>query len=274
MLRLAKVTRAHPEDHSVDLLMLDTADRVPGVQVLGDFAGTDFGESGLVEPDQVNPDDPWSPRDTKTRDLLAVVGQIRQSFVVIGFLFPQVAQALFARKNFRVKRYPSDVYTTVDDAGNVEVAHPSGTFIRIGESLAHEDLTGQDFDRIWQVTKNTGRSVGVRVEVGGGGGGARRSTWTMAADGTVTLDATAPVTVVAPSLLVDAPQSTFTGTVTVAGLFTFQASMVGTGTAAISGAVTAGGAVSAPAVSAGGISLGSHRHSGVQGGSGTSGGPV
>lgn len=269
MLRLGKVVTAHPEDHSVDLLMLDTADRLPGVQVLSGFAGTDFGCAMMAEPDKVSPDDVWSPRDTKTRDILAVVGQIGPSFVVLGFLFPQVAQALFQRLNFAVNRHPSDVYTTVDNDGNVEVSHPSGTFIRIAVNPAHEDLTGQDFDKIWAIKKNTDKAVAVRIEVRQGG--ARKSTWTMFPDGKVTLDATSDVLLKTPSkLTVDAPDSFFLGKVTISGLITYLAGMSGTGGATVSGSV----AVSGGDVTADGISLKTHRHGGVQTGGGQTGTPV
>jgi hypothetical protein len=60
------------------------------------------------------------------------------------------------------------VYTTVDAAGNMEFAHPSGAFIRIAESAAHEDLTGQDYDGIWKIRRNTGRAVHIHIEQAGG----------------------------------------------------------------------------------------------------------
>ena len=192
MLRLAKVVAAHPEDHSVDLLMLDTADRIPGVQVLADFAGTDFGSALVVEPDKASESDPWSPRDTNTRDILAVVGKIGASHIVLGFLFPQAAQALFARKNFKVTRHPSDVYTTVDDAGNVEVSHPSGTYLRIGESPDHEDLTGKDFDKLWAIKKNTDKAVHVRLRVANAG--VVKATLTISPDGNVSVQSSGSVT--------------------------------------------------------------------------------
>lgn len=81
-------------------------------------------------------------------------------------------------------------------------------------------------------------------------------------------------TLTTPKLLVDSPESTFTGTVTVQGMLTYLAGMVGQGgtgaTAAIQGnVIVTGGDVKADA-----ISLKEHKTSGVQPGGGTSSVPV
>ena len=162
-LRLAKVTGVAPGGYSVDLLFLDDGSRVPSVQVVSPSAATDAGYNSLIAPDTGA--DQWSAADSNTRDLTAVVGFMQGFPVVLGFLFPQVCQMLFDRQNFEVKRHPSDVYTTIDDDGNVEVFHPSGTYLRIGETPDHEDLTGQDIDGLWKISKNTEKAVHVNLTV-------------------------------------------------------------------------------------------------------------
>lgn len=80
-------------------------------------------------------------------------------------------------------------------------------------------------------------------------------------------------TLTTPELLVQSPKSTFTGAVTVQGLLTYQAGMSGSGgstTAAIQGNIT----VTGGNVTADGIGLKTHKHTGVQAGSGTSAGPT
>lgn len=162
-LRLAKVTGIAPGGYSVDLLFLDDGSRVPSVQVVSPSAATDAGYNFLIAPDTGV--DQWSATDSNTRDLTAVVGFMQGFPVVLGFLYPQVCQMLFDRQNFEVKRHPSDVYTAIDDDGNVEVFHPSGTYLRIGETPDHEDLTGQDIDGIWKISKNTEKAVHVNLTV-------------------------------------------------------------------------------------------------------------
>lgn len=160
MIDLGRVVAVHPEDNSVDIVMVADGARLAGVQVLaGAGASRRSGRSGLTEPTQANANDKWDRSTATDCDEIACVGYINgRQPVVIGFLFPQIAQTLFARKNFFVDRHPSDWYQTVDDAGNVEFSHPSGTFLRFAESPEHEDLTGLDFDKNWKIARNTTRA--------------------------------------------------------------------------------------------------------------------
>jgi hypothetical protein len=64
-----------------------------------------------------------------------------------------------------VQRHGSDVYTSVDDLGNVEIFHPSGTYMRIGTDPAHEDLTGKDYDARWAIKRNVDQPVHVQLQV-------------------------------------------------------------------------------------------------------------
>ena len=185
-LRLAKVTGIAPGGYSVDLLFLDDGSRVPSVQVVSPSAATDAGYNSLIAPDTGA--DQWSAADSNTRDLTAVVGFMQGFPVVLGFLFPQVCQMLFDRQNFEVKRHPSDVYTAIDDDGNVEVFHPSGTYLRIGETPAHQDLTGQDLDGQWKISKNTGKAVHVQLTIKNAG--SQVASLNIDPSGNVTLDHT------------------------------------------------------------------------------------
>jgi len=71
---------------------------------------------------------------------------------------------------------------------------------------------------------------------------------------------------------VDAPESIFTGKVTVKGLFTYEAGLVGSG-GSIPAQIT-GKLQATEIVTDSGVNMDSHTHSGVEPGSGTSGGPV
>ena len=183
-LKLAKVVKVNPGGHSVDLLFLDDGSRVPGVQVLSESASTNTGLVNMPEPSGGG----WDAGASLTgdRDLIAVVAFYRGLPLVQGFLFPQVCQMLFDRANFKVDRHASDVYSTVDNDGNIEVFHPSGTYLRIGESAAHEDLSGQDTDGKWAITKNTGKAVHVQLTIKNGG--AQKASLNIDPSGNVTLD--------------------------------------------------------------------------------------
>ncbi len=292
MLRLARVAAVHPEDHSVDLVMVDDGSRYAGVQVLAPTAGTDAGVFDMPEPSAGG--DKWSLSERRDRDILAVASMLAGAAVpiVLGFLYPQVNGMLFADKNRRVMRHASDVYTSIDGDGNMEVAHPNGTYLRIGTSPDHEDLTGQDFDGNWKITKNTGASTHLKLVIKAGGaekaslhidpGGnitlEHTGTLVVNTDGTANLTAGGAVTVEAPSVTLDTPQTTCTGAMTVQGLLTYQAGLTGSGGsgASMTGNLSVTGNIaSTGTVQNNGKNIGStHTHSGVQTGGGNTGAPV
>lgn len=168
-LRLARVVGASPSGHAVDLVFLDDLSRVPQVQVLTGAGSTNTGIAGLVEPDIPEDTDRWEGYESGTRDIIAVVGFYRTIPIVLGFLYPQVSQMLFADRNRYIHRHASDVYTTVDEHGNLELFHPSGTYLRIGATPEHEDLTGKDFDGKWKIEQNTDAAVHVHLSVANAG---------------------------------------------------------------------------------------------------------
>lgn len=81
-------------------------------------------------------------------------------------------------------------------------------------------------------------------------------------------------TLTTPELLVDSPESTFTGAVTVQGLLTYLAGMVGTGGDGAAASIQGTVAVSGGDVTADSVSLKGHVHGGVRGGTDTTGTPV
>lgn len=239
-MNLARVVAIHPEDNSVDLVMVDDGARLAGVQVLAGAASSNSGRAELHEPGRTV-GDRWTLTEETSRDLIAVVGYVNRNPLVVGFLFPQVCQLLFARKNFRVNRHPSDVYTTVDDAGNVEVYHPSGTYLRIGEAPEHEDLTGQDFDKRWKIERNTGKAVHVQLQVKNAG--ALKATLHIDPSGNVALDHTGDLGVsTAGSIEVSAGGSI---ALTSGGLLTHNGKNVGA-THTHGGVVPGGGSTAVP----------------------------
>jgi len=166
MLYLARVVDIHPESHAVDIVIMDDNRRFAGVQVVSGAAGTNFGINDLAVPDAIG----YEAQNTGTRDIYAVVAFTACGVpLVIGFLYPQISQMLFEDKERMIYRHASDVYVTIDKRGNMEVSHPSGTYLRIGEGPQHDDLTGRDYDKIWKIERNKDSAPNVHLEVGYGG---------------------------------------------------------------------------------------------------------
>ena len=164
MLSLARVVKVHPDSHAIDVEFMEDGRRVAGVQVLSSVAGTDFGSTDLSEPDKTG----YGSKQSKTRDIYAVVSCVRDIPVAMGFMFPQVAECLFKDANRKMYRHSSDVYYTIDGKGNTEFSHPSGAFVRFGATPEHEELGGKDYDKKWKIKRNTDSKVHIHVEQAGG----------------------------------------------------------------------------------------------------------
>lgn len=271
MMKLGRVAAIHPEDHSVDLVMVHDGARLAGVQVMAWSASTDSGTHDMPPPATPASGDVWDLRERTARDLIAVVGYVEGRMpLVMGFLYPQVSQMLFKDHGRRVSRHVSDVYSTVDSAGNAEFYHPSGAFVRIASSPAHEDLTGKDVDGKWKITKNTGSKVHIHVEQAGG-----VAAFDIDPNGNINVTSAANLTAVidgaaslkAASYTVDAPTE-FKKTVVIDGAFSFlngmrgQAGTSGGPTASLEGDMT----VTGGEVTVDGIGVKGHHHDDPQGG--------
>lgn len=152
--RMAKVLAVHPDKHTADLMFLDTGGPFMDAFVAVDFATTNSGSVDLPDPTQL----PLSqqPRASGDRDILAAVLMFGTTAIVMGFIYPQFSQLFFRDRNRRIDRHASDVYSSIDGDGNYEFAHPSGTYLRFGETPGHEDLTGKDTRGLWKIANNTG----------------------------------------------------------------------------------------------------------------------
>src|ERR1700741_2691279 len=151
-LREGIVVGAHPEDHSVDVIMADTYQRIAGIQVLSPTANSSSGTADLGVPDALDGDAKWDMSKRSGLDTIACIDFSGNMPVVVGFKFPPIGQMPFADKNRRLQRHSADVYSTVDSAGNCELAWPNGSFFLLAATPEHEDLTGKDFDKKWAIS--------------------------------------------------------------------------------------------------------------------------
>lgn len=165
-LRVGYVVAVHPEDHSVDALMADNGERLIGVQVLTHNGSTRTGRVDL--PDVPYKKDKWDITQLTGQDMKAVIGYVGRTPVVTGFLYPQVNQMLFKDPKLRVDRHQSDVTTTIDGDGNIQLTHPSGTYVRIGEEPDKVDIAAKNADASTAFDRNTGRRVHIRIGLAGG----------------------------------------------------------------------------------------------------------
>ena len=70
---------------------------------------------------------------------------------------------------------------SIDGDGNIQLTHPGGAYVRIGETPDHVSAAGQNADANAKFDRNTGRKVNVRVGLAG-----NAVVLTMTPDGKVT----------------------------------------------------------------------------------------
>jgi len=250
MIHMCRVVGVHHESHSIDVVFMDDNRRMSGVPLMSASAGGDCGNVDLPVPTANNAADPFSSTTSGQRDIYALVMFTDKKMpVAMGFVYPTVAQCLFMAQNFRVNRHASDVYHTIDAEGNIELYHPSGTYIRIGTDTDHVDLTGTDYNGKWKTQNNTTTTPGMKVQIANGG----------SVKATISIDSS--------------------GNISMSGAGTLSLSATGAATISSSGltinsSVTVNGAVTTTGdVTANGKSLDHHTHSGVQNGSSNTGQP-
>ncbi|QNJ57330.1 tail-associated endolysin [Pseudomonas phage Dolphis] len=159
------VVATHPEDHSVDLVMVDDNSRLTGVQVMTPNGSSRSGSIDLPAVPEKN--DKWDISQRTGQDQIAIVGYLGRNPIVTGFLYPQVNQMLSKDPKRMVGRHQSDVQWSIDGDANVQFQHPSGTYIRIGEAPDAEDTAGKNADGNSKADRNTGRKVNVRIGLAG-----------------------------------------------------------------------------------------------------------
>ena len=154
VLRLGKVVKVHPSDHSIDLVMLDNGAKMANVQLLAPTASTRSGRVDLPEPELPDPENPWSLKMSEKQDLLAAIAMMGGTPICIGFLYPQVNELAMPEdtKNLAIERHASDFYTVTTDTAVKTFCHPGGSYLSMGGAYAN--LNKKDFDQQWEIKRN------------------------------------------------------------------------------------------------------------------------
>lgn len=164
-LRRGYVVGTHPQDHSVDLVMVDNGARVVGVQVSVPTGSTRTGNTDL--PDVPKRKNKWDISELSGQDMIALVDTMDGFPVVVGFLYPQVNQILHDDPKLKLSRHQSDVAWMIDGNGDIQLDHPSGAFVRVGESPDKVDMAGKNSDKNSKIDRNTQRKVNIRIGLAG-----------------------------------------------------------------------------------------------------------
>lgn len=262
---LGRVIKTHPHDNSLDVELVYDGSRLTAVPLLSPTMTTSSGRVDMHEPEG----NAFGQKGSGTKDCFVALALTDSGFIAIGFISSPINQMAFDRKNFKVDRHASDVYSTIDKDGNLEISHPSGTFLRVATSPAHEDLTGKDFDKLWSVTRNKDKPVWLSVQVANAGG--VKATFQIDPSGNVslthagslTVNTSGSATITSASMTINAP-TRINGNTTINGTTTMLSSASVASGLAVTGGMTDNG-----------TNIGStHNHSGVTAGPSRTGSPA
>ena len=193
------VVATHPEDHSVDVVLTDGR-RLVGVQVMTPNGSARTGTFDMPAVPERKGGSKWDVSRKNGQDQIAIVDFVDGVPVVVGFLYPQQSQMTFKDPKMRFARHQSDVAWSIDGDGNIQLDHPSGTYIRIGESADRVDMGGGNADGSLAPDRNTGRKVNIRIGLAGG-----TLDLTMSPDGGLTINAAQGVVIKSPQVTLDTP---------------------------------------------------------------------
>ena len=272
---LGVVVATYGSGRCVDVLM-SNGDQLSNVSVMSAHASSTSGSHDL--PDIGNPpgDARWNLTQAPERYVRAVMSFIRGVPICLGFVFPQANQITFNQINRKIDRHASDAYSTIDQYANTEYYHPSGSYVRWGTSPAHEDLTNLNYQQNWKIAANTGEApyfnltvanaangtvCNIQIDPAGNVAVTNKGNLTVNTAGNAAVNVTGTTTVIstgaaelkAPTVLIDSPATTVTGSLLVEGALTFQSGMTGssgdgggdtmtlTGNVGVTGSITSTG---------------------------------
>lgn len=176
MLRLGRITKVWHESRTADVLILDGSGPAPVLRV-----------PVLTDPDTWNvPDVEHSGTDAGTgaRELFCALAPLGIGrWAIVGFLPAAKRPSMFADGR-NMTRKSNGAYVTSDKNGNMELYHPSGTFVRIG-TPGHESLLGKDLDEQFDIPANTASTP--TITIGLAAAGVSKGTITIKPDGGISI---------------------------------------------------------------------------------------
>ena len=165
MLRQGIVVGVNPQDHSVDIVMLDDGSRVVGAQVLTPNGSARTGTFDM--PAVPKRKKKWDISERTDQDQIAMVGYVGRNPVVVGFLYPQVNQITRKSDKVMTYRHQSDVEVQIGEKGAISIRHPGGFSLEVGTPDASGLEPDGEFDRK-AITRNASENNDFRIRLGGG----------------------------------------------------------------------------------------------------------
>lgn len=163
-IRFAQVVHFYPNYNTCELVMMDNGQRFNNALILNHHISSNsgvFGHHAVLRPPSEE-EAGGMMFEEADRTIMAAVMMASGRPMVVGFLPHPKTQMAFIREeqNRDIYRHPAGNVVTTDKAGNMEVQHTGGAFIRIArdsETAAadrHEDLTPRCANENWTLPLN------------------------------------------------------------------------------------------------------------------------
>ena len=159
-LKLGRIVAVHPSSHTVDATFPSDGRRINNIRVMSMSASSHSGSMDLPSPSIGKGKRDPGGRRLGDREMQGIFGMINDSFVCLGFLFPQDSQMMQGEANCSITRHVSGVYTAIDGDGNVDIVHPSGAYVRIGSGTSPKSLSGANGN--WNVPSKAAGTITVK----------------------------------------------------------------------------------------------------------------
>lgn len=168
-LTIGRVYNVYPEANMVDVMLFDGT-LLSRIQIMGSYSSSFSGVVNLPLPkykdankdvSMIDREYPLKDASYQESDVIAVVGFLGGSIerpIVLGFLFPEQNEILCKGKDQKgnkdgtqfLWKHESNVYTRVakgdtkDETPEIEISHPSGLLIKIGNNSTRTEIVNWD----------------------------------------------------------------------------------------------------------------------------------
>jgi len=134
-----KVIRFLPSSNTVDCMTIDNNISLLGCNIACSMpAGFAYGTRYFPSHDDQNPEAPYI---NSPGDLYCVAAFLENDYnnaAVLGFLFPMETTLSISEYGLYIFRHESDVIWIIRSDGTMQIYHPSGSIIKIGDNAANE----------------------------------------------------------------------------------------------------------------------------------------
>lgn len=151
----AKVIRFYPSNNTADVVTVDNNISLTGCNITCSMpAGFAYGARYFPTHDDQNPEVEYVNSAGDVYCVAAFLENDYNNAAILGFLFPLETTLSIAEYGLYIFRHESDVMWMVRGDGTMQIYHPSGSIIKIGDDNSNELTDDRDSGGIYPAKTN------------------------------------------------------------------------------------------------------------------------